>query len=211
MRFSLALAMRVLRCFGLFVWTPSSDDPFAATRPSFFSCFVHALMRPKARRRFFYADFGSAEPLSRSVPSPNSRYFLWVLRRNDSEIGLFPLAVGGRSIRAFPFSSGVHRFLSTSNFPLCSILFFLSPCPPKFSAGCNSLMQAYRKSGIFLFALDWDFPLPFSAVIAPGKAYCPFLPVSFSCRLFFGFFLPKKVCFSSDLEIGFFGSSPADF
>lgn len=46
------------------------------------------------------------------------------LRRNDSEIGLFPLAVGGRSIRAFPFSSGVHRFLSTSNFPLCSILFF---------------------------------------------------------------------------------------
>lgn len=51
------------------------------------------------------------------------------LRRNDSEIGLFPLAVGGRSIRAFPFSSGVHRFLSTSNFPLCSILFFLSPLP----------------------------------------------------------------------------------
>lgn len=98
-RFSLALAMRVLRCFGLFVWTPSSDDPFAATRLSFFGCFVHALMRPKARRRFFYADFGSAEPLSRSVPSPNSRYFLWVCAAMIRKSGFFLwLPVDGVSV-----------------------------------------------------------------------------------------------------------------
>ena len=55
-----------------------------------------------------------------------------------SGLGAIPLAVGGRRIRAYPFSSGVHRFLAP-----------LRPCPLFLPLPAEILRFAFRKKQVY--------------------------------------------------------------
>lgn len=209
-RFTLALAMRVLRCFGLFVWTPSSDDPFAATRLSFFGCFVHALMRPKARRRFFSMQISG--PQNRSLVAFPHR-ILAIFVGCAATIRKSGFSFGCRWTEYPCFSRYPPESIAFEHFYLLSVLdsLFSLLLPAEVFCRLQFPYAGLPKIRNFPFRVGLGFSFAFLCRHRTRKSILSFLPVSFSCQLFFGFFLPKKVCFSSNLEIGFFGSSPADF
>ena len=185
----LALAVRVLRGFGFRFWTFPLGRSIAATRPPFFPM-----------------GFASMRPLRPKLPpSWGSMQIsdLWILRFEThfhfrilagfgialcrlSGLGAIPLAVGGRRIRAYPFSSGVHRFLAP-----------LRPCPLFLPLPAEILRFAFRKKQVYGKRVPVAFFVWFLGVLrrvsagtAPEAAIFPLC----LCRSIVGFFRSSGCC-----------------
>lgn len=96
-----------------------------------------------------------------------------------SGLGAIPLAVGGRRIRAYPFSSGVHRFLAP-----------LRPCPLFLPLPAEILRLAFRKkAGLWkkssrrVFCLISRGPPPRLCRHCARGGDLSAMPVSFNCRV----------------------------
>ena len=185
----LALAVRVLRGFGFRFWTFPLGCSHAATRPPFFPM-----------------GFASMRPLRPKLPpSWGSMQIsdLWILRFEThshfrilagfgialcrlSGLGAIPLAAGGRRIRAYPFSSGVHRFLAP-----------LRPCPLFLPLPAEILRFAFRKKQVYGKRVPVVFFVWFLGVLrrvsagtAPEAAIFPLC----LCRSIVGFFRSSGCC-----------------
>lgn len=178
----LALAVRVLRGFGFRFWTFPLGCSIAATRPPFFPMGFASMriLRPKLP-----PSWGSMQISD-----------LWILRFEThshfrilagfgialcrlSGLGAIPLAVGGRRIRAYPFSSGVHRFLAP-----------LRPCPLFLPLPAEILRFAFRKkAGLWkkssrrVFCLVSRGPPPRLCRHCARGGDLSAMPVSFNCRV----------------------------
>ena len=95
-----------------------------------------------------------------------------------SGLGAIPLAVGGRRIRAYPFSSGVHRFLAP-----------LRPCPLFLPLPAEILRLAFRKKQVYgkrvpvVFCLVFQGPPPRLCRHCARGGDLSAMPVSFNCRV----------------------------
>lgn len=96
-----------------------------------------------------------------------------------SGLGAIPLAAGGRRIRAYPFSSGVHRFLAP-----------LRPCPLFLPLPAEILRLAFRKkAGLWkkssrrVFCLVSRGPPPRLCRHCARGGDLSAMPVSFNCRV----------------------------
>lgn len=103
-----------------------------------------------------------------------------------SGLGAIPLAVGGRRIRAYPFSSGVHRFLAP-----------LRPCPLFLPLPAEILRFAFRKKQVYGKRVPVVFFVWFLGVLrrvsagtAPEAAIFPLC----LCRSIVGFFRSSGCC-----------------
>lgn len=208
----LALAVRVLRGLGFRFWTFPLGCSIAATRPPFFPM-----------------GFASMRPLRPKLPpSWGSMQIsdLWILRFEThshfrilagfgialcrlSGLGAIPLAVGGRRIRAYPFSSGVHRFLAP-----------LRPCPLFLPLPAEILRLAFRKKQVYGKRVPVAFFVWFLGVLrrvsagtAPEAAIFPLC----LCRSIVGFSrlsgcllqaLPSGLCPCASAHPGLAGRVP---
>lgn len=185
----LSLAVRTLRSFGFRFWTFPLGCSIAATRPPFFPMGFASMrfLRPKLS------------------PSRGSMQIsdLWILRFEThfhfrilagfgialcrlSGLGAIPLAAGGRRIRAYPFSSGVHRFLAP-----------LRPCPLFLPLPAEILRFAFRKKQVYGKRVPVVFFVWFLGVLrrvsadtAPEAAIFPLC----LCRSIVGFFRSSGCC-----------------
>lgn len=95
-----------------------------------------------------------------------------------SGLGAIPLAAGGRRIRAYPFSSGVHRFLAP-----------LRPCPLFLPLPAEILRFAFRKKQVYgkrvpvVFCLVFQGPPPRLCRHCARGGDLSAMPVSFNCRV----------------------------
>ncbi len=95
-----------------------------------------------------------------------------------SGLGAIPLAAGGRRIRAYPFSSGVHRFLAP-----------LRPCPLFLPLPAEILRFAFRKKQVYgkrvpvVFCLVFQGPPPRLCRHCARGGDLSAVPVSFNCRV----------------------------
>lgn len=95
-----------------------------------------------------------------------------------SGLGAIPLAAGGRRIRAYPFSSGVHRFLAP-----------LRPCPLFLPLPAEILRFAFRKKQVYgkrvpvVFCLVFQGPPPRLCRHCARGSDLSAMPVSFNCRV----------------------------
>ena len=103
-----------------------------------------------------------------------------------SGLGAIPLAAGGRRIRAYPFSSGVHRFLAP-----------LRPCPLFLPLPAEILRFAFRKKQVYGKRVPVVFFVWFLGVLrrvsagtAPEAAIFPLC----LCRSIVGFFRSSGCC-----------------
>lgn len=103
-----------------------------------------------------------------------------------SGLGAIPLAVGGRRIRAYPFSSGVHRFLAP-----------LRPCPLFLPLPAEILRFAFRKKQVYGKRVPVVFFVWFLGVLrrvsagtAPEATIFPLC----LCRSIVGFFRSSGCC-----------------
>lgn len=146
----------------------------------------------------FPMGFASMRPLRPKLsPSRGSMQIsdLWILRFEThshfrilagfgialcrlSGLGAIPLAVGGRRIRAYPFSSGVHRFLAP-----------LRPCPLFLPLPAEILRFAFRKKQVYgkrvpvVFCLVFQGPPPRLCRHCARGGDLSAMPVSFNCRV----------------------------
>lgn len=146
----------------------------------------------------FPMGFASMRPLRPNLPpSWGSMQIsdLWILRFEThfhfrilagfgialcrlSGLGAIPLAVGGRRIRAYPFSSGVHRFLAP-----------LRPCPLFLPLPAEILRLAFRKKQVYgkrvpvVFCLVSRGPPPRLCRHCARGGDLSAVPVSFNCRV----------------------------
>lgn len=185
----LTLAVRVLRGFGFRFWTFPLGCSIAATRPPFFPMGFASMrfLRPKLP-----PSWGSMQISD-----------LWILRFEThshfrilagfgialcrlSGLGAIPLAAGGRRIRAYPFSSGVHRFLA----PLRPFPLFL-PLPAEILRFAFRKKQVYGKRVPVVFFV-WFLGVlrRVSADTAPEAAIFPLC----LCRSIVGFFRSSGCC-----------------
>lgn len=178
-----------MRGFGFRFWTFPLGCSIAATRPPFFPM-----------------GFASMRPLRPKLPpSWGSMQIsdLWILRFEThshfrilagfgialcrlSGLGAIPLAAGGRRIRAYPFSSGVHRFLAP-----------LRPCPLFLPLPAEILRFAFRKKQVYGKRVPVAFFVWFLGVLrrvsadtAPEAAIFPLC----LCRSIVGFFRSSGCC-----------------
>lgn len=185
----LSLAVRALRGFGFRFWTFPLGCSIAATRPPFFPMGFASMrfLRPKLS-----PSWGSMQISD-----------LWILRFEThshfrilagfgialcrlSGLGAIPLAAGGRRIRAYPFSSGVHRFLAP-----------LRPCPLFLPLPAEILRLAFRKKQVYGKRVPVVFFVWFLGVLrrvsagtAPEAAIFPLC----LCRSIVGFFRSSGCC-----------------
>lgn len=109
-----------------------------------------------------------------------------------SGLGAIPLAAGGRRIRAYPFSSGVHRFLAP-----------LRPCPLFLPLPAEILRFAFRKKQVYgkrvpvVFCLVFQGPPPRLCRHCARGGDLSAVPVSFNCG-----FLPAFWTFASSASFG---------
>ena len=154
----------------------------------------------------FPMGFASMRPLHPKLPpSRGSMQIsdLWILRFEThshfrilagfgialcrlSGLGAIPLAAGGRRIRAYPFSSGVHRFLAP-----------LRPCPLFLPLPAEILRFAFRKKQVYGKRVPVVFFVWFLGVLrrvsagtAPEAAIFPLC----LCRSIVGFFRSSGCC-----------------